>query len=89
MSTWDLGRGRGGLDAALASIRVPLVVGGIDSDRLYPLHQQARIADLVPGCVDGLRVIVSPFGHDGFLVERDQVFGLVAETLELADDVAA
>ena len=89
MSTWDLGRGRGGVDAALASIRVPLVVGGIDSDRLYPLHQQARIADLAPGCVDGLRVIPSPFGHDGFLVERDQVFGLVAETLELADDVAA
>ncbi len=86
MSTWDLGRGRGGVDAALGSIRVPLVVGGIDSDRLYPLHQQARIADLAPGCVDGLRVIPSPFGHDGFLVERDQVFDLVAETLKLADN---
>ena len=91
MSTWDLGRGRGrgGVDAALASIRVPLVVGGVDSDRLYPLHQQQRIADLAPGCVDGLRVIPSPYGHDGFLVERDQVFELVAETLDLADDVAA
>jgi homoserine O-acetyltransferase len=89
MSTWDLGRGRGGVDAALASIRVPLVVGGVDSDRLYPLHQQQRIADLAPGCVDGLRVIPSPYGHDGFLVERDQVFELVAETLDLSDDVAA
>jgi homoserine O-acetyltransferase len=89
MSTWDLGRGRGGVDAALASIPVPLVVGGVDSDRLYPIHQQQRIADLAPGCVDGLRVIPSPYGHDGFLVEREQVFALVAEALDLAQDVAA
>ena len=61
----------------------PLVVGGVDSDRLYPIHQQQRIADLAPGCVDGLRVIPSPYGHDGFLVEREQVFALVAETLDL------
>lgn len=89
MSTWDVGRGRGGVDAALASIHVPLVVGGIDSDRLYPLHQQRRIADLAPGCVDGLRVIESRLGHDGFLVERDLVFGLVAETLGLSEQAAA
>jgi homoserine acetyltransferase len=34
-------------------------------------------------------VVPSQFGHDGFLVEREQVVDLVAETLELADDVAA
>ncbi len=84
MTTWDLGRGRGGVDAALASITTPIVVGGIDTDRLYPLHQQERIARRAPGAVGGLRVIESPFGHDGFLVERDVVFALVAETLELA-----
>jgi homoserine O-acetyltransferase len=84
MTTWDLGRGRGGTDAALRGIRVPLVVGGIDSDRLYPLHQQERIAALVPTTVGGLRVVPSPYGHDGFLVERDQVFALVEETLGLA-----
>jgi len=89
MSTWDLGRGRGGVDAALASIRVPLVVGGIDTDRLYPVHQQERIAALAPGCVDGLRVVPSLFGHDGFLVERDRVFDLVAETLDLSAAAAA
>ncbi len=89
MSTWDLGRGRGGVDAALAAIRVPLVVGGIDSDRLYPLHEQRRIAELAPGCVDGLRVVASRSGHDGFLVERDPVFRLVAETLDLSEEAAA
>jgi homoserine O-acetyltransferase len=89
MTTWDLGRGRGGTDAALRGIRVPLVVGGIDSDRLYPLHQQERIASLVPSTVGGLRVVPSPYGHDGFLVEREQVFALVEETLGLALSEAA
>jgi homoserine O-acetyltransferase len=84
MTTWDLGRGRGGVEAALQAIDVPLVVGGIDSDRLYPIEQQRLIAELVPGCVDGLRTVPSPYGHDGFLVERDQVFALVAETLGLS-----
>ncbi len=89
MTTWDLGRGRGGVEQALASVRVPLVVGGIDSDRLYPLYLQQQIADLVPGCVGGLRVVPSPYGHDGFLVERDQVFALVEETLGLSGAMAA
>jgi homoserine O-acetyltransferase/O-succinyltransferase len=88
MSTWDLGRGRGGVEAALRSIDVPLIVGGIDSDRLYPIEEQQLIADLAPGCVDGLRTVPSPYGHDGFLVEREQVFALVAETLSLATSAA-
>ena len=89
MTSWDLGRGRGGTDAALASIAVPTVVAGIDSDRLYPLYQQARIADLAPGTVGGLRVLTSGYGHDGFLIERPQVFELVAETLSLSLSRAA
>jgi len=89
MTTWDLGRGRGGFEAALAGLRVPLVVGGIDSDRLYPLYLQQQIADLVPSTVGGLRVIPSDFGHDGFLIEHEQVFALVAEMLDLAEAAAA
>jgi homoserine O-acetyltransferase len=82
MNTWDLGRGRGGPAAALAAIEVPLVVAGVDTDRLYPLYLQEQIAS-APGTVGGLRVITSPYGHDGFLIERDQVFDLVAETFAL------
>jgi homoserine O-acetyltransferase len=89
MTTWDLGRGRVSTEQALRGIRVPLVVGGIDSDRLYPLHQQEQIAALVPGTVGGLRVVRSPYGHDGFLVEREQVFALVEETLDVALSDAA
>ncbi|HUR74639.1 MAG TPA: homoserine O-acetyltransferase [Sporichthya sp.] len=80
MNTWDLGRGRGGVPAALARIEVPLVVGGVDSDRLYPLWQQEQIAT-APGTVKGLRVITSLYGHDGFLIERDAIFALAAEAV--------
>jgi homoserine O-acetyltransferase len=89
MTSWDLGRGRGGTEAALGTIGVPLVVAGLDTDRLYPLYQQTRIADMAPGTVGGLRVLTSPYGHDGFLIERPQVFALVAETLSLALSKAA
>ncbi len=84
MTTWDLGRGRGAAEDTLRQLRVPMVVGGIDSDRLYPLWQQQQIADLVPSAVGGLRVISTPIGHDGFLVERDEVFALLQETLTLS-----
>ena len=42
------------------------------------------LAEHAPSTVGGLRVIPSPYGHDGFLVERDRVFDLVGETLALA-----
>lgn len=82
MNTWDLGRGRGGLAASLGAIDVPLIVGGVDTDRLYPLYLQEQIAT-APGTVKGLRVISSPYGHDGFLIERDQIFALATEAVAI------
>ena len=83
LSTHDVGRGRGGVHAALAGCPVPVVVGGITSDRLYPLRLQQELADLLPGC-RGLNVVESAFGHDGFLVETDAVGELIRQTLNLA-----
>jgi len=51
------------------------------SDRLYPLAQQAELAVLIPSA-DRLRVIESPYGHDGFLIETGQVAALVEELLD-------
>jgi homoserine O-acetyltransferase/O-succinyltransferase len=70
MNSWDVGRGRGGVDAALARVTARALVAGVDSDRLYPLEQQRQVADAlgVP-----LQVISSPYGHDGFLIEVDAV----------------
>jgi homoserine O-acetyltransferase len=78
MNTWDVGRGRGGVESALARVTARSLVAGIDSDRLYRVEEQQRVADAlgVP-----LRVVTSPYGHDGFLVERDAVGALVRELL--------
>ena len=78
MNGHDVGAGRGGVRAALGRVTARSVVAGIDSDRLYPLAQQAEIAE---GLGVDLRVVSSPFGHDGFLIEVEQVGALVAELL--------
>jgi homoserine O-acetyltransferase len=78
MNSHDVGRGRGGVAAALRRVTARAVVAGVDSDRLYPLSQQAELAEAldVP-----LRVITSRYGHDGFLLESEQVGTLVSELL--------
>lgn len=83
MNRHDVGRGRGGIEAALASTLVPCVVGGVDSDRLYPLRTQQELADLLPGC-KGLEIVRSRDGHDGFLTETEAVGKLMVETMDLA-----
>jgi homoserine O-acetyltransferase len=78
MNSWDVGRGRGGVEAALARVTARTLVAGVDSDRLYPLEQQQHVADVlgVP-----LRVIASPYGHDGFLIETGAVGALLRDLL--------
>jgi homoserine O-acetyltransferase len=78
MNSHDIGRARGGTAAALRRVTARTLVAGVDSDRLYPLSQQAELAAGIPGA-DRLRVIESPYGHDGFLIETDQVAALVRE----------
>jgi homoserine O-acetyltransferase len=84
LSSHDIGRGRGGVLAALSGCPVPVIVGGITSDRLYPLRLQEELAELLPGCAE-LNVVDSIYGHDGFLVETAAVGKLIRRTLELAD----
>lgn len=81
MSLFDVGRGRGGVANALASVTVPVTVIGIDSDRLFPVRLQQELVDLMPGA-DRLHLIRSPYGHDGFLVEDDQVGAFARLALE-------
>ena len=83
MSLFDVGRGRGGVDSALAGITAPITVVGIDSDRLFPVAQQQRIARLVPGA-DDVHLVHSLHGHDGFLVEDDQVAAFVRIAMDQA-----
>jgi homoserine O-acetyltransferase len=80
MDGHDVGRGRGGVAAALVAARsIPAVVAAIDSDRLYPPEQQAVIAAALGLEVD---VVHSLHGHDGFLLESGQVGGLLKGLLD-------
>ncbi|ONI84351.1 homoserine O-acetyltransferase [Actinosynnema sp. ALI-1.44] len=80
MNSHDVGRGRGGVPAALSRVRARTVVAGIDSDRLYPLSQQIELAQGIPGAGE-VRVVNSPHGHDAFLIETGQVSAFVKELL--------
>ena len=84
MNSHDVGRDRGGVEAALAQVTARTVVAGIDSDRLYPIEQSVRLAAGIP-TAGSLQVVSSPYGHDGFLIEVDAVGKLVAELLGEAD----
>ena len=80
MNHHDVGRGRGGVAHALAGVRAEVTVAGIGSDRLYPLELQRELARLLPGD-RRVAVIESGSGHDGFLLEVDQVGAIVATAL--------
>ena len=81
MNTHDIGRNRGGLHAALRGSESRLVVAAVDSDRLYPARLSAELVDARPDA-GPLHLIKSPHGHDGFLIELDQVGTLIAEALQ-------
>ena len=72
MNHHDVGRGRGGVAAALGQVSIPVTVAGVESDRLYPLELQEQMVDLLPNARP-LTVITSDAGHDGFLLEVDQI----------------
>jgi homoserine O-acetyltransferase len=80
MNSHDVGRGRGGTAAALADVSADVTVAGITTDRLYPLELQQEMAAMLPG---GRQVVVidSAFGHDGFLLEIEQVGAMIASAL--------
>jgi homoserine O-acetyltransferase/O-succinyltransferase len=67
MDTHDVGRGRGGMDAALASIRQPALIVTISTDTLYVPAEQAYLFDSIPNA--RLLEIASLHGHDGFLID--------------------
>lgn len=69
--THDVGRGRGGVDAALRRICCPTMVVGLTTDIIFTPAEQREIARRIPGAV--YREISSPLGHDGFLVEHGQL----------------
>jgi len=86
MNSHDIGRGRGGVVKALASVKVPVVVVSIDTDRLFVPRLQVEISELVP-TAEAPIVINSEFGHDGFLVESEAMGDAIRHALQVAGTI--
>ncbi len=80
MNSHDVGRGRGGVAAALEKVTIPVSVVSIDTDRLFPPRLQEEIVELTP-TARPLETISSPFGHDGFLIEVESMGELLRKAL--------
>ena len=71
LDSHNVGRGRGGVAAALGRIQAETIVVSIDSDDLFPRRAIEQWARMIPGARH--LTITSAFGHDGFLLETDQL----------------
>ena len=80
LDSMNIGRGRGGIEEALKKIRARCLVVGIDTDVIFPPEQARTTAEIL--CHAEYREIRSNFGHDGFLVESDQLSAILAPFLE-------
>jgi homoserine O-acetyltransferase len=83
----DISRGRGGLNRVLGTSQVPTMVAGVDTDILYPYHQQEHLSRNL-GDFIGLSKITSPTGHDGFLTETRQMTVVLEKFLGKAELLA-
>jgi homoserine O-acetyltransferase len=75
MDSHNVGRGRGRVEDALQKIKAKTLVIGIVTDILFPLNEQQFIATNIKGAE--YKAINSLYGHDGFLLEFEQIENLL------------
>jgi len=80
MDTHNTGRNRGGTESALGQINIPVSVIGISSDMLIPVSEQKYLADKIPNA--SYYEIQSKYGHDGFLIEFEQINAILLKHFE-------
>jgi homoserine O-acetyltransferase len=76
----NVGRGRGEVTDALQKIKARTLCIGIKSDILYPVDEQRYVCNNVKK--GQFAEIDSFYGHDGFLIEVDQVSALLRKFQE-------
>lgn len=79
MDSHNVGKENGGLENALSLINSRTIVIGVASDILYPLSEQKFIAQHIRN--SAFYSIESLYGHDGFLIETDQLSTLLKNEL--------
>lgn len=81
MDSQNVGRGRGGVGAALSTISAQTLAVGISSDVLFPVQEQKLIAENINNAV--FEEIESLYGHDGFLIETGKISELLKMHLQI------
>ncbi len=77
MDSHNLGRGRGGVAAALGRISSAVTVVSIDTDMIFPSAEALQWQAFIPGAT--FKLINSRFGHDGFLVETARIGAILMQ----------
>lgn len=80
MDSHDVGRHYDGVKNALQRIQSKAIVIGVDSDILFPVEEQKQIVDEIAN--GSLHVITSLYGHDGFLLETEQINNILKRELK-------
>ena len=75
LDSMNVGRGRGGVKKALEQIKSKCTVISITSDQLFPPEQLRETAEILSHAA--YYEINSLFGHDGFLIENDQLTAIL------------
>jgi homoserine O-acetyltransferase len=79
MDSHNVGRGRGSIEIALHEIKAKALAIGIESDILFPLTEQQFIAASIH---NGKFISInSLYGHDGFLLEAEQIQYIITSFL--------
>ncbi|QKJ29958.1 homoserine O-acetyltransferase [Mucilaginibacter mali] len=76
MDSHNAGRGRHGVEAALATITARTLVIGIKSDVLFPIEEQQYLFRQIPKAA--LAEMDSFYGHDGFLIDTELLTNIIS-----------
>lgn len=77
----NVGRNRGSIKNALAKITARTLIIAIDSDILFLPEEQHEMANYIPSAK--LYMIKSDYGHDGFLLEFEQISEIIKQFMNV------
>ncbi len=80
MDAHNVGRDRGSVEEALKKITAKTLVIGIGNDLLFPIGEQQFLAKTINGAY--FKSIESFYGHDGFLLEYEQISKAILSFLQ-------
>lgn len=79
MDSHHVGRPFGSVEIALKRIQANALIIGLDTDILFPVSEQLFLAQHIQKAT--FKEVKSLYGHDGFLVETDQIGKLIRDFL--------